>query len=211
MPSSLDLILRAVLLLSVVSTSPTPDAGLSALHVWLDSLATTASTSSSSLSISLARARGKVAVGPVPAGRGLVAGADLYRGELLMEIPRAAIMTRTSARSSAIGHLLRRLPGPAALAVHLLYERHLGASSRFAAYIGTMPLGPPTSTCCFADGRPLTRYEEATLCRVEDALFRSCPSVIAVEQQRAELVRVGGGMARDWGLHTPMFHAASLS
>ena len=199
MPSSRDLILGAVLLLSVASTSSTPDAGLSALHVWLDSLATTASTSSSSssppassIAFSLARARGKVAVGAVPAGRGLVAGADLFRGELLMEIPRAAIMTRTSARDSVIGHLLRRLPGPTALAVHLLYERHLGASSRFAAYIGTMPLGPPTSTCCFADGRPLTRDEEATLCRVEDALFRSCPSVIAVEQQRAELVSVGG-------------------
>eukprot|EP00947_MAST-08B_sp_MAST-8B-sp1_P000800 g800.t1 len=131
---------------------------------------------------------------------------DLKRGELIVEVPREAIMSRTSARRSPeIGHLLRRLPGHLALAIHVLFEsKVLGPASKFSPYLALLPKSEPTATCCFGSGRPLTPAEERALCRVEDALFGVCPSLADVARQRQELWDTF--TALDEGLFAPRRH-----
>ena len=95
---------------------------------WVASLADSATTVLADPAVELVDKSGDGG-GP----RGLYAMRDLKRGELIVEVPREAIMSRTSARRSPeIGHLLRRLPGHLALAIHVLFEsKVLGPASKF--------------------------------------------------------------------------------
>ena len=70
---------------------------------------------------------------------GLAATKDLGSGEAVLQVPETLWMTKATAIASPVGALLEEQPAWVLVASQLLYEKSLGAESKFAEYVRCLP------------------------------------------------------------------------